>query len=399
MAEKSLDFAQSTVFKIVDDTKLTTPVVHGYDFSKGIDYDALFSSMTTTGAQATSFGLAIQEVNKMLSWRLSDDPIDPNDDDELAKPEIRKNIKCKIFLGYTSNMVSCGTRDTVRFLAQHKLVDVIVTTCGAIEEDLMKCMGEFHMGDFHLDGATLREASLNRIGNMLVPNSLYCKFEDFMTPILTKMLAEQKGQKINWTPSKLIARLGKEINNPSSILYWCYRNDIPVFCPAITDGAVGDNIFFFNARKPGLVLDLVEDISRINFEALHAKKTGMIICGGGVIKHHICNANLMRNGADFSVYINTGSELEASDTGASPDEAKSWGKIAPGAHPVKVWGDFTILFPLLVSQTFAKAIYAPLSEKHKREPIGIISEEKEKIMENEDTTKAKEDEKDEKKSN
>lgn len=31
-----------------------------------------------------------------------------------------------------------------------------------------------------------------------------------------------------------------------------------------------------------------------------------VILGGGVIKHHVCNANLMRNGADFSVFINTG---------------------------------------------------------------------------------------------
>lgn len=53
----------------------------------------------------------------------------------------------------------------------------------------------------------------------------------------------------------------------------------------------------------------------------------MIILGGGVIKHHINNANLMRNGADFSVCINTAAEYDGSDAGARPDEAKSWGKI------------------------------------------------------------------------
>ena len=108
--------------------------------------------------------------------------------------------------------------------------------------------------------------------------------------------------------------------------------------------------------------------------AINARKTGMLICGGGVIKHHICNANLMRNGADFSVYINTGSELEASDTGASPDEAKSWGKIKAAAKPVKVWGDFTIILPLLVSQTFAKAVYSPLSERHHRPALWVEEE-------------------------
>jgi len=62
----------------------------------------------------------------------------------------------------------------------------------------------------------------------------------------------------------------------------------------------------------------------------------MIILGGGVVKHHICNANLMRNGADYSVFINTGQEFDGSDSGARPDEAMSWGKVKFGSHPVKV---------------------------------------------------------------
>lgn len=74
----------------------------------------------------------------------------------------------------------------------------------------------------------------------------------------------------------------------------------------------------------------------------------------GVPKHHINNANLMRNGADFAVMLNTAQEFDGSDSGARPDEAISWGKIKPDAQPVKVCGDATILFPLLVSQTFFK---------------------------------------------
>ena len=55
-----------------------------------------------------------------------------------------------------------------------------------------------------------------------------------------------------------------------------------------------------------------------------------------MIKHHICNANLMRNGADFSVFINTAADFDGSDAGAKPDEAVSWGKIKLTAKPVKV---------------------------------------------------------------
>lgn len=88
------------------------------------------------------------------------------------------------------------------------------------------------------------------------------------------------------------------------------------------------------------------------------RKTGIIILGGGVPKHHVNNANLFRNGADFAVNINTAQEYDGSDSGARPDEAMSWGKIRIDASPVKVIGDATILLPLLISQTFAKRWHA-----------------------------------------
>ena len=88
------------------------------------------------------------------------------------------------------------------------------------------------------------------------------------------------------------------------------------------------------------------------------KKSGIVILGGSLPKHHTCNANLMRNGADFAVFINTGSDFDGSDSGARPDEALSWGKIKLTATPVKIYADATLIFPLLVAQTFAKRVEA-----------------------------------------
>lgn len=115
-------------------------------------------------------------------------------------------------------------------------------------------------------------------------------------------------------------------------------------------------LYFHSYKNPGLLCDIIGDIRRINDEALKAypRKTGIILLGGGIPKHHICNANLMRNGTDYAVYINTAQEYDGSDSGASPDEAISWGKIKMNAKPIKVVGDATILFPLIVSQTFCK---------------------------------------------
>jgi deoxyhypusine synthase len=246
-------------------------------------------------------------------------------------------------LGYTSNLISSGLRGTFRYLAQHSHISAIVTTAGGIEEDLIKCLGDTYMGSFSTPGAELRAKGLNRIGNLIVPNRNYQMFEDWVVPVLDTMLEEQEiskgtGEEWHWTPSKVIHRLGREINDERSVLYWCYKNNIPVFCPALTDGSLGDMLYFhtFKASPQQLRIDIVEDIRKINTLAVRAKRAGMIILGGGVVKHHIANACLMRNGAESAVYINTAQEFDGSDAGARPDEAVSWGKIKVGADSVKV---------------------------------------------------------------
>jgi len=113
-------------------------------------------------------------------------------------------------------------------------------------------------------------------------------------------------------------------------------------------------LFFHSYKRQPLILDTVGDIRAINMKALKARHTGAIIIGGRVVKHHIMNANLMRNGCDHAILINTGQEFDGSDSGARPDEAISWGKIKITCKPVKVYAEATIVFPLIVAQTFAK---------------------------------------------
>lgn len=332
--------------------------VGGFDFNgvpdlRSIPTNELLASFKTMGFQATNLGLAIEEVEKMLNWKPKEQ------EQDLQQEEFDADIVpefCKIFLGYTSNQVSSGNRELIRFLVEHKMVHVIVTSAGGIEEDFIKCMGKLHVGSFDLQGAELRKKGLNRIGNLIMPNENYCTFEEWLNPILDEMHERQEKEGIRWSPSSMIKLMGERINNPESIYYWAARNNIPVFCPAITDGAIGDMLFFHSYRKEGLVIDLVSDIRGINGEALRAAASGLVILGGGVVKHHICNANLMRNGADYAVFINTGLEYDGSDSGASPDEAVSWGKIRMGAKPIKVSCEATIAFPLLVASTFARKV-------------------------------------------
>eukprot|EP00747_Dinoflagellata_sp_TGD_P137234 gnl/TRDRNA2_/TRDRNA2_175655_c8_seq1.p1 gnl/TRDRNA2_/TRDRNA2_175655_c8~~gnl/TRDRNA2_/TRDRNA2_175655_c8_seq1.p1 ORF type:complete len:386 (+),score=74.27 gnl/TRDRNA2_/TRDRNA2_175655_c8_seq1:91-1158(+) len=313
-------------------------------------------SYLRTGFQATNLGKAIEEVERMLSWSLADEPVAEDEEEEFKKKEDREKVRTKIFLAYTSNLISSGLRESLRFLVQHQMVQVMISTAGGIEEDIIKCLAPTHLGDFALQGLGLRRKGLNRIGNLIAPNDNYCKFEDWIGPILNKMHDEQDQEGVTWTPSMMIHRFGKEIDNPESVCYWCYKNNVRLFCPALTDGAIGDMLYFHSYKRPGFIVDLVGDIRALNDQSVKARKTGVIILGGGLVKHHCLNANLMRNGCDYCVFINTAQEFDGSDGGARPDEAVSWGKIRVDANPVKVYAEATLVVPLLVAKTFASRL-------------------------------------------
>ena len=126
----------------------------------------------------------------------------------FIEPEDGKLTNCTIFLGYTSNLISSGLRETIRYLVQNRLVsyykalgpsislpaqvDVLVTSAGGVEEDFIKCLAPTYLGDFALAGRDLRQKGVNRIGNLLIPNSNYCMFEQWIMPILDQLLEEQK---------------------------------------------------------------------------------------------------------------------------------------------------------------------------------------------------------------
>lgn len=304
--------------------------IEGYDFNQGVNYSEIVKSFSSNGFQASHLSKAIEITNKMISE------------------------KAFIFLGYTSNMVSSGNRDIIRYLIQHKKINVAVTTAGGIEEDFIKCFGNFVLGDFRANGKDLRDRGINRIGNIFVSNNLYVKFEEFVQPILEEVYNEQKKTGKVITPSELIWKLGEKINDERSIYYWAWKNKIKVYCPAITDGALGDNVYFFSFKHPDFKIDIVRDVKEFNDLTIGLEKSGALILGSGIVKHSILNANMLRNGADYSVYINTSSEYDGSDSGAMPEEAVSWGKLKKDGESIKVFGDATILFPLLVAESFAK---------------------------------------------
>lgn len=365
----------------------------------------------------------------------------------------KKELPPVVFLGIISTLFGTGVRDAVKFLCEHALVDVIVVSGGGLEHDIRRAVSSYvtvpnnNAQSGHArspKGASSSTtpqndqptSSTGRFGNVVYDKNNN-RFKSLMTSIVHRIAAELEEKKIaqtslggdllktkdkkhergildglcpSWciSPREFWQRVGELLPSfldkseyEQTVTYWAAKNNIPIYCPSITDGDIMQFVFpsdvscgassavsgsseFLkwpkrfqvpnkslhgggglsennnnnNRPKPLLQFDLVKDIYAVNRVAMQAGHTGIIVCGGGVVKHHICNANLFRNGAEHAIYISNAQEFDGSDGGARPDEAVSWGKIKATAKPVKIYSEISLVFPLLVASSFAEHVYS-----------------------------------------
>jgi deoxyhypusine synthase len=262
-----------------------------------------------------------------------------------------KDKECFKILSLPGAPISTGMRGVVKELVKRKLVNAVVTTCGLLDHDFARVWKDYYHGDFMLDDKELHKKGVNRLGNILVPNESYgIIIEEKMTKVLDNLY---KSGKKSISSSELCHFLGeslrKEKNRESSILYWAWKNSIPIFVPGPTDGAVGSQIWFFSQKHRDFKLDILADEDQLASIAFDAKKLGALMIGGGISKHHTIWWAQFHKGLEFAVYITTAVEYDGSLSGAQTREAISWGKLKEKAKHVTIEGDATVLLPLMVA--------------------------------------------------
>lgn len=319
------------------------------------------SAMGTIGFQGTHFGRAVGSIRQMIADRAEG------------------NV---IYLGVVANLFASGVRDALIPLASKRLVDHVVISGGGVEHDLRRlfpfhdyrvgCASQvtrrLHMGDIsYIPGPCPAAAS---------SDDALCCFDHVIERLIRQLITTRTGGKQiddDHCPKGMKARgpayAGRFVIAPSefwrricltlhsldstfaaaSFAVQCALNSVNIYSPSFIDGDIAEQVLKFDE----LAIDLVDDLNKLNRSALKAAKTGVIIVGGGVVKHHLCNANIMRNGTDSAVFINTAQEYDGSDGGARPDEAVSWGKIKLNGQYVKIYAEATVTLPLLIHQAVA----------------------------------------------
>jgi deoxyhypusine synthase len=330
--------------------------VKDFLWKQGMSVDECVDLFGNLGYQATELSEAVKVVLKM------------------------KRSGSKVFLTFTSNMVTSGLRGFFAQLCKLKIPNILVTTSGSIEEDIMKALGEdFELSNFYADDTKMHERGENRVGNLLIRNESYLKFEDLMNGLLTKIyegseqvqassLKNQERKKKSkrdypYGHRIMVSDLLKEIglmlkdcckNYEDSILYQAAVNDIPIYCPGIADSSFGFQLFMFQQKNKDFVVDTIQDMQRVVTDLSFDEKKGLISLGGSISKHYAVFAALLSGGFDYAVYLTTSHPQSGSMSGATTQEAKSWGKIKDDGEAATVNGDVCITFPLMMSSVLDK---------------------------------------------
>lgn len=261
--------------------------------------------------------------------------------------------KCTTFLSFPAALMATGVRGVLRTLVERKLVDVVVTTCGTADHDLARVWQPYYHGDFELDDVRLHRLGVNRLGNILVPNESYgIVLEKKLQPMLRALW---KAGRRSLSSKELLWEFGRRTGSRESFLWWAWKNRIPVYVPAIFDGAVGYQLWSFWQDHKAFSIDQFRDEAELADLVFGAKETGALLIGGGVSKHHTIWWNQFRGGLDHAVFITTAPEWDGSLSGARLREGISWGKVKEDAKQVTIEGDASAILPMMVAAALRPA--------------------------------------------
>ena len=251
------------------------------------------------------------------------------------------------FFSFTANIISTGLRGMIA--SSMKYFDAVMTTCGTLDHDLARAYGgKYSVGSFEADDNRLFEMDIYRLGNIVIESKEYgLTVEKYFREIMSD-LYKSKDYKKEYSPSELLYEFGKRMKDNNSIIRQAYLNNVKLFCPGIVDGAFGTQLAIFS-QDHDFKLNLLRDELMLSDIAFENKKTGALMVGGGISKHHTIWWNQFKGGLDYAVYITTASQYDGGLSGARLTEAVSWGKVKEKARYVTIDGDATIILPLMFS--------------------------------------------------
>jgi deoxyhypusine synthase len=250
-----------------------------------------------------------------------------------------------VFFAMAGPMVPAGLRSVVCDLVKAGIIDVIATSGANIVHDMIEAIGFRHIqSEGRIDDRELRRRGIGRVADIYVEQEAFIMLEKKIFELLDG-IPEEKRKRI--PISDLLAEFGRRLEDKDSLLFQAARLEVPIFCPGLVDSMIGYHLWSYS-RNNTIGIDTVGDLNRLSDIVFEAKKAGAIILGGGLPKHFILGANMLRDGVDAAFQITLDRPEGGSLSGAPLEEAISWRKAKENGKFCTVIGDATICFPLIV---------------------------------------------------
>ncbi|MCP8317551.1 MAG: deoxyhypusine synthase family protein, partial [archaeon] len=148
-----------------------------------------------------------------------------------------------------------------------------------------------------------------------------------------------------------LMEIAKRLPNEDSILRSAYLKNVKVFAPAIQDSVYGLQAAIHNKkRRDALHVDAFMDLQEIWSIRKTHDNVGAVILGGGVPKNYVFQSfYFKKKKLNYVIQITLDRPETGGLSGATLDEAVSWGKIDEDARKVVVVSEVTLAFPILVA--------------------------------------------------
>ena len=276
---------------------------------------------------------------------------------------------CTVFLSLAGAMVPAGMRRIVADLIRDGHVDALVTTGANLTHDAIEAIGgKHHHGRTHDPEKSLREhdeglrdEGVDRIYNIYLPQEHFAEFEGHLREeVFPALEADPDADPADRAVS--IADLTRELGRANAavndrddvpegpgVAAAAYECDVPIYCPAVQDSVLGLQAWMY-AQTADFTLDALADMTELTDLAFEADDAGCLLVGGGVPKNFTLQTMLVTPRAyDYAVQITMDPEATGGLSGATLEEARSWGKLEKDARNASVYGDATVMLPMLVA--------------------------------------------------
>jgi len=264
-----------------------------------------------------------------------------------------------IFLGLAGSMSTAGMWKLIKWMVENRIVDVVVSTGANISEDIYEAMGyKYYKGSPYVDDAELLKYKIDRFYDVFADELNYRRMENLIAEFIETL---KPGSQLS--TMEFLYLFGRYLSGKGidSIVSAAYRSGVPVFSPALIDSGYGIAAILAKRRGYGVVLDMVKDFEQLVEIGRRAEKISAIYIGGGVPKDYVNLITVMQTllaeeegihdyykGFSYIIQITTDAPHWGGLSGATLEEAVSWGKVRADADKKVVYADATIALPLLI---------------------------------------------------